>query len=165
MVLSGLGGFVSIHETSFYTLNIFGIGSSELLWKIFIFDLVCFRQVWKHFWLLWHFHCNVVEQSWQFLATSSIYSSIWIVTEVTLYFFFSILELSFSVVFERSLFVFMSPWDGSIGTIIVSVSLQLWRQTNATKRALDKMPCDNKENCQSWRQIIIFGGGAYCGSS
>ena len=104
LVLIGLDVLVSINKTYFYTLNIFGIGSSRIVVENFISDLVCFRQVWKHFWQVWnhfwqvwHFHCNVVEQSWQFLETSSIYSSIWIVTEVTLYFFFSILELRLHV--------------------------------------------------------------------
>ena len=35
------------------------------------------------------------------------------------------------------------------------VSLKLWCQTKNEKRAPNKIPCDNNENCHSWCQIRI----------
>ena len=34
-------------------------------------------------------------------------------------------------------------------------ALHVWLQTNIKKWALDKMPCDDKDNCHSWHQKRI----------
>ena len=43
----------------------------------------------------------------------------------------------------------------NVVTFIVNVSLQLWRQTNNKKKALNKTHCDNKDKCHSWCWIKI----------
>ena len=50
---------------------------------------------------------------------------------------------------------------------IVTVSIQLWCQTDIKKRALKKKPCDHKDYCRSWWQTSIsrrctFSGFLYC---
>ena len=43
-------------------------------------------------------------------------------------------------------------------TSLVNVPLQLWRKTSNKKRALNKMPCDNKGNCHYRTKSEILGG-------
>ena len=40
--------------------------------------------------------------------------------------------------------------------ISVYCNFKLWRLMNNKKMTPNKMLCDNKQNCQSWRQIRIF---------
>ena len=42
---------------------------------------------------------------------------------------------------------------GLVELSIANVFSQLWRKIKNKKRALNKMPCDNKENSHFWRQI------------